>query len=434
VTSRPRTILGPAGPWILWIVFVLAIQGVIVLCSASAVDDALQGNGPRWFARFAETQPQRTAVELQRAIVADLRSIQLIGTALFALYLVARLHLAVWRRPKLLPLSVVAWWLAVEMLVAPRLSISDWNMHYRLLHGLDHRPTEVGGIYNSDSVIATEESSAFRPDDFNVMFLGDSFTMGYLLSPGEPAFPALVGAQIARDHPGERVHVANFGWVSSSPFLSHRRLVDIGEKYAPDLVVLAIDMTDFSDDLRYRRVLEQRGIYWLYDKIPLTLRILSGIAPRTYHRFAAWSVGGAPVLRHFASEAPLAETRHWIQPLVESCDRIAAWCSAHGARFVMVVLPRSYQYSAREVPRNVAAREYTVLGPHSLEPFRFFDELRPSKPYPIVSLLADFQSNEEFPTCFEDDAHWNALGHRVAARAIARELAPIVTDLLLDAR
>jgi lysophospholipase L1-like esterase len=434
VSSRLRTALGPAGPWILWILFVLAIQLVVALCSESAVGEALAGRGPRWFARFAASHPGRSAPELRLEIVADLRSLQLVATALFALYLVARLHLAVWRKPKLLPLSVLFWWLAVELLVAPHLSFGDWTMHYRLIHGLDHRPTEVGGRFNSDSVVATEESSAFRPEDLNLVFLGDSFTMGYLLSPGEDAFPTLVGARIARDHPEQRVHVANFGWVSSSPFLSHRRLVDIGEKYAPDLVVMALDMTDFADDLRYQRVLEQRGIYWFYDKVPLTLRMLSALAPATFRRLAAQSVGGVPPRRFFISDAPLEQTRAWMMPLAENCDRTAAWCREHGARFVVLVLPRSYQYSAREVPRNKDAGEYEVLGPHSLEPFRFFDELRPTKPYPIVSLLEDFRANTEFPTCFEDDAHWNALGHRVAARAIARELAPVVDDIVRAGR
>jgi hypothetical protein len=98
------------------------------------------------------------------------------------------------------------------------------------------------------------------------------------------------------------------------------------------------------------------------------------------------------------------------------------------------VLPRSYPFSAREAPRNKGAGEYEVLGPYSLEPFRFFDELRPTKPDPIVSLLEDFRANTEFPTCFEDDAHWTALGHRVAARALARELAPVVDEIVRSGR
>jgi hypothetical protein len=430
MSPRIRGLLGPPGPWIGALLVLLALEVAVALCSEDAVREALAGRSHAALRAWVAGQHGRDPAVLRAELAGDLRSLELLGAALFVLYHVVRLHLAVWRRPRLLPLSILAWWLAVEQLVAPRLTSLDWTQHLLLVRGVDHRPTEVGGRYNSDSVIATEESAAFVPRDLNVVFLGDSFAAGYRLAPDEEPFPALVGDAIARAHPDRRVHVANFGWLSSSPVLSWRRLVDLGDRYAPDLVVMAVDMTDFADDVRYERVIEQRGIYWLYDKIPLTLRILSGIAPQTYRRVAAWSVGGVPPRRFFATEAPLAETRPWMMTLARNCDRIAAWCRERGARFAVVVLPRSYQYSAREVPRNPEASEYVVLGPHCLEPFRFFDELRPTAGYPIVSLLEDFRANTEFPTCFEDDAHWNALGHRIAARAIARELAPLVDEIV----
>jgi len=410
-------------------VFLLAVQVLIWIAAAGIRAPGSEPEVSGWSDALVRASGMR-----RPALITLLRAIQLIAASLFVLGLIVRLDVVVWRRPLAWVASAIVWWLGVELLVAPHLSIGNWNMHYRMIHELDHRPKDVGGRFNEDSVIARESSSAFAAEDLNLLFLGDSFTMGFLLPAGDEAFPALVGAEIARRHPAERVHVANFGWVSSSPFLSHRRLVDIGAKYAPDLVVLSVDMTDFADDLRYQRVLDQRGIYWLYDKIPLTLRIASAIAPVTYRRFAAWSVGGMPDKRFFATESPLDETREWMLSLVENCDRIAAWCSEHGARFALVILPRSYQYSATESPRNNEADQYEILGPHSLEPFRFFDEVRPTKPYPIYSLLEDFRANTEFPTCFEDDPHWNATGHRVAARAITRHLEPVVEDLVSGKR
>ncbi|MBL8861168.1 MAG: SGNH/GDSL hydrolase family protein [Planctomycetes bacterium] len=426
--------LGPPGPWLLCAVFVLALEGVALLCSESVLREAFEGRAPGWLTSWVAAHEGRTPAGVRAGTLAHLRSLQLAAVALLALYLAVRVHLAAGLRPRSLPITVLAWWLGVELLVAPHLSFGDWNIHYRILRNLDHRPTQVGGGFNSDSVVAREESGAFRPEDFNLIFLGDSFTMGLGVDPGTEAFPVLVGDALAARHPAERFHTANFGWVSSSPFLSHRRLVDSGARYAPDLVVLAVDMTDFADDLRYQRVLERHGIYWLYDKIPLTLRLVQAIAPVTLRRVAAWSVGGIPARRFFVTDAPLEETRRWMDPLAENCDRVAAWCREQGARFVLVVLPRSYQYSAREAPRDRDAREYAVLGPYCLEPFRFFDELRPTKDYPIVSLLDDFRANTEFPTCFEDDAHWTPLGHRVAARALVRELAPIVDEILAHGR
>ena len=97
-----------------------------------------------------------------------------------------------------------------------------------------------------------------------------------------------------------------------------------------------------------------------------------------------------------------------------------------GAEFVVVVLPRSYQYSARECPQNWEKDMYVTLGPHALEAFRWFDEISPQVDFPIVSLLETFQQNQEFPTCLDDDPHWNATGHKVAAEAVLQALLPLV--------
>ena len=41
-----------------------------------------------------------------------------------------------------------------------------------------------------------------------------------------------------------------------------------------------------------------------------------------------------------------------------------------------------------------------------------------------------FRATDAFPTCFDDDPHWNPAGHRVAAEAIADAIGPLVRDRL----
>jgi len=65
---------------------------------------------------------------------------------------------------------------------------------------------------------------------------------------------------------------------------------------------------------------------------------------------------------------------------------------------------------------------YRDLGPFSAEPFQFFREIEANLAYPDYSLLPTFLETEVFPTCFEDDPHWNADGARVAAERIAEIL------------
>lgn len=341
--------------------------------------------------------------------------------------LVAVVVLARRLRPRALwvPAAVLAWWVAFELVAAPFLVETLYLQHYHIVRDPDHRPEGWGKAWNSDALRGTPEPEEFTDETFNLVFLGDSFTYGYRLEAPQ-AFPALVGRLVADARPELDVRVANFGWTSSSPLLSLRRLRDIGERYRPDLVVLCVDMTDFHDDIRWRNMLDRRGLYTLYDKLPISVKVLDAVVPDAFARVVAWSVGGSPVPRYFITEAPLEETRRWMQPLADNVAEIDRWCADHGAEFVLVVLPRAYQYSEREAPENWEADRYTVLGPYSAEPFRFFEELAPSAPYPIVPLLDDFRETHVFPTCFRDDSHWNPSGHRVAADAIARALAPAV--------
>ena len=333
------------------------------------------------------------------------------------------------RRRIAIPLAFLGWWLAAETWATPHLVYMFRLRNYRVIRDVDHRPTHTGGGSNSDAVRGAQEPEEFRAADLSMLFLGDSFTFGLRVNAGQ-SFPYVVERRLRARHADKQIHVANFGWTSSSPLLSYRRLVDIGHKYEPDYVVMCIDMTDFGDDIRYGNMLKRRGIYWLYDKTPLLLKLIQVISLDFYKKLLGWTAGHPPGDRFFISNAPLEETRHWFQPLMDNVERVAMWSEEHGAEFILFVLPRCYQYSDREAPLSDEWESYTAFGPYVLEPFRFFDEVRPAVDYPIHSLLEAFQNTEVFPTCFEDDPHWNPEGHRVAAQAVLEVLAPEVDGFL----
>jgi hypothetical protein len=224
------------------------------------------------------------------------------------------------------------------------------------------------------------------------------------------------------------IESANFGWPSASPLLALRQLQDLGAKYRPDVVAFALDMTDFHDDLMYQRMLERRGLYWWYDKIPITLRTLELRAPGLFARLYASANVGLPRQRFFATERPLEETRPLLEPAVANLERMAQAADHLGADFVVLLLPRAFQYSAKESPNNWEAAQYTVLGPYSREPFRYFESIAERLPFPVLSLLPAFEHTTIFPTCLADDPHWNADGHRIAAQAIVDFLAPRIAS------
>ena len=131
---------------------------------------------------------------------------------------------------------------------------------------IDHRPKPFDKTLrtNQDGIVSPFAPSDFRLGDFNIIFLGDSFTQGTRVP---YPFPALVESSLTVRFPARRFRVANFGWMSSSPVLQARQLLDIGAKYKPKLVVQCFDMTDFHDDLKYSHWFRKRGI----DPVQITI-------------------------------------------------------------------------------------------------------------------------------------------------------------------
>jgi hypothetical protein len=219
------------------------------------------------------------------------------------------------------------------------------------------------------------------------------------------------------------VRVFNYGWISSSPYLSLRLLKEIGKKYKPDLVIEVVDMTDFWDDTFYRRAAERQGFFKVAHWIPATSMVLGKwgreVVKADWFTKPLW---GTPWQRYFPMERPLSETRPYLDALTGNLDETHRYAEDElQAKFVTFVMPRSVQYSKTETPKD-PSDEYTRLGAWSLEPFRYFAEVAPQKPYPIISLLDDFRQTQEFPLTMESDPHHTSLGNKVSAQFIWQHL------------
>jgi hypothetical protein len=274
---------------------------------------------------------------------------------------------------------------------------------------------------NSDGIRSALEPTAFREEDFNVIVLGDSFVYGMLLG-RQDTLPYRL-EEMAHQAGMANVHVVNFGWISSSPYLSLRLLRDIGKAYKPDLVIEVVDMTDFWDDTFYRRAVEHRGFFKVARWMPATALLL-GKWGREVIRNERYSqtLWGVPWQRYFAMERPLEQTRPYLDALVGNLDETEHFVSQElQVPFAVFVMPRSVQYSERETPDDHSG-EYTRLGPYSQEPFRYFAEIAPRKAYPVISLLDDFRKTTAFPLTFEHDPHHTSLGNRESARFLWQHL------------
>jgi hypothetical protein len=342
--------------------------------------------------------------------------------------LAAAFYHAVYRRNRkviALLVSLAASYLALEYFggIVIRRHIARTH-HVDLDHRMKANP--AAGI-NSDGIRCPVEASDFTADTYNIIFLGDSFTYGERLANGRDSFPAQLEALCRLNYPAEKIRAVNFAWVSSSPLLSARLLKDIGLKYKPQLVVYCLDMTDFHDDLRYLVGAQYIGVSptaFLLARAGLAAE-LSELKKRwNFPEIWARLTGQAAVVpgdRFFVVNRPLGESIEYMQATENNLRAIDAFCREQlHAKFVLVMLPRGFQYSDKEGRRSWEAYAYAPLGPYVHEPFKWLKSFGSRSGIPCYSLLEDFQNSGVFPTCFDDDPHWTKDGHAIAARGMLR--------------
>lgn len=143
-----------------------------------------------------------------------------------------------------LAICVIVLWLAGPLILR-RVILPDFYL------GLQPAPKLAEGIANEDGVQPAVSSDQYRPQDFNVVFLGDSFTFGWGLAKQEQSFPFVIETLLKERFPDATIRVANFGRLGNSPLLELRQLLRLGATYKPDLVIQALDMTDFHNDQSY---------------------------------------------------------------------------------------------------------------------------------------------------------------------------------------
>lgn len=141
--------------------------------------------------------------------------------------------------------------------------------HERLHHRRPHEVLQFSTLYEDDRrdirFIAKynalgwlEEAEVARvkpPGEFRVFYVGDSFIEGVV--PPAETVPAHIERALNEscDGGGIRYEVINAGSLSYSPLLEYILIRYVIMPYAPDLIVLNVDMTDDFDDWKYRHTL-----------------------------------------------------------------------------------------------------------------------------------------------------------------------------------
>lgn len=288
-----------------------------------------------------------------------------------------------------------------------------------VIQNVDHRMLPFSNSDINEDGIRFKGSSKDLQDKKVAVFLGDSFTFGSRLrydSTIPQQFEKIANTQGHAD-----IRAVNFGWVSSSPVLEERLLHDIGAKYHPQTVFLLLDMTDIWDDNIYTQFLAGNFFTGLGKVLPASSFMLYRILTSNDRLFAL--MFHVPRHRFFHSDMPLEQTRPLYAITLATLSHIAAYChdTLH-AQFVLVIIPRNYQYNLKEAPQDSARYDgdfrYDNLGPYVDEPFHLFAEYSKTVDFPVIPLLEDFRHSNIFPTTFNNDPHLNPDGAHLAAQAI----------------
>lgn len=238
-----------------------------------------------------------------------------------------------------------------------------------------------------------------------VLFLGDSFTLGYGVDDGEE-FPALVGAHLERRlDRSVPIWNAGVGGTGNGRWLSFLR--QEARELDPDLVVLQLCGNDFEDNLREGLfALDEDGeLERLQAHAPSLRRSLQGVVEGVPGLAYSHLIGSLRGLRSGAAEVH-APAPSGLEETLEPADELT-W------RLVEHALDEC-ERSGWPVLVVAAALEEGRL--------RRLTDLAAERAFPLVVV----PSRAERPDLYyRVDGHWNLRGHAYAAWRVAAELGPL---------
>ncbi len=259
----------------------------------------------------------------------------------------------------------------------------------------------------------TTNSLGFRgpePEEFPshpVLFLGDSFTMGYGVSDGEE-YPDLIRQALSGSHPGDAPAIINAGMGNNGNGRWIKFLRSEGASYEPQLVVMQLFANDFDDNVNERlftlspesELIElpvparsgMRRIQELIEAVPgLANSYLIGLARQVVGSRA--QPAPEPATAAPAPEPSVGDKDQLTYRLIEEA---VALCDQHGWPTLALIV--------------------------GIEGERF-EELRQRLSSSGIRYIR-FPSKAERPDLYYVvDGHWNAQGHAFAAELILNEIA-----------
>ena len=378
---------------------------------------------------------------------------------LFAAFCVVSLRLLRTRRPWVVRTWTVvlsmtfAYWIldlaAGVLLIQSPWLIRDDVVHHRLPRSAVLRVSsrEYWTSVTTDrwGLRGDEISLAKDSDQYRIVMLGDSFTMGKGVEDDE-TFAALLDERLSQTSP-LGVEVINAGVDSYTPLLSYLYLRYQLADLDPDLVVLNLDMSDLIQDRAYRAlaVRDESGEIvavpappppdwfpvgplvqrWTRDHLFLGRMVMYQLGPESARDGGlvegTVELANPELLAHTLQGDEVDRSGQW-GALFESIGMVKAFCDARGMQFLLTVYPWGHQVDDEEwVPgRNVFLPVDARTSDNSV---RIIEERADAAGITLLNVIPQFRARRrEGPIYFDHDMHWRPVGHRIMADALEPHL------------
>jgi lysophospholipase L1-like esterase len=267
------------------------------------------------------------------------------------------------------------------------------------------------------------------PSERRLLILGDSFTFGHGVE-GLEAYPQRI-EEVLRAEGQPELTVVNAGvpgYGTRQETLWFERILN---QVLPDAVLLGFFVNDFTDNLDeklkvidgYLVTVSRRGSRLNLIQalgLPPEVRVALGTRLHLYRFFQnAWvkfvtTHGWSNTREAFDiyREHPPEHTVHAITATEKALKRLAEICRSHNLPLGLVVIPDG----RTQVLLTLAHESDYELG----RPSQIVQKVAQAEDILFFDLSEVFQ--KQIDLYFPVNGHWNALGHRVAGRAIAASL------------
>ena len=328
------------------------------------------------------------------------------------------------RVPKVLIAAIICWsFVSADMLIGIAFPPFEGRPPTFLLHpvrGWTHRPNHTSNaagatvLTDEMGMRIDEDRPAWRPEgNSSVLFVGDSLTVGWGVRYCE-SFPTLTIGMLNQKFPGAGLAAFNGGSIGYDTRQETHWLVDVGLKLRPRVVVLQMCLNDLFLPFDPEQAWDYRVVGdYLRPGPPLSWSGI-GRAIWTWRRLPRKDNGlieeGVRVERFGVSECLKAQEtprvlKAW-SDMYRVLDRFDETCRRAGATMVLVCFPVQLQLTDPGA---------------SIHPQAHLADWARRHDVPFLDVLPFFRrpSGGASGQIMFDLTHPTALGHRVAAQALA---------------